>query len=323
MLKRWVPASLIPVAMVLALAGGAVLAFGGGDDQNQSDRLERAADILGIELTDLQAAHDQAKREIQDAKIARIVEQLVATHVIDQEEADSFNVWIAARPDSADEEMFARITSSLFGSSGAGMAKFKLHVAPRDKDHGLNDRMAEILGIDPQDLADALQDSAQELAAMDRLARLQAVIDELLGNGTITVTEADELRTWVDATPQWLLDLDISARMLPMFGLFSGELGSADWLKQLPFGGKGSPGKGEWGFGLEFIDPEGNFRFGPGKHEIPFDQDRMNELLERFGIQEFGGLEGLLERFRGYGSDMPFEEPVEPTVVPDTAAAAA
>ena len=69
MFKRWVPASFIAMAMALALAGGAVLAVGGGDETRRTDVLERAAQILGIDPTVLRGAHDQARREADDDRI--------------------------------------------------------------------------------------------------------------------------------------------------------------------------------------------------------------------------------------------------------------
>ena len=100
MFKRWIPASLIAVAIALALAGGAVLAFGGGDDGRRSGIFERAAQILGIEPSQLEDAHHQASREIEDEKLAEIVAKLVAGGVIEQGQADSFLAWMADRPDS-------------------------------------------------------------------------------------------------------------------------------------------------------------------------------------------------------------------------------
>ena len=111
MFKRWIPASFIAVAMALALAGGAVLAVGSNHGPRNSGVLERAAEILGIDVTDLQDARAQAQREADDARISAIVTGLVDTEVIDQSEADSFTTWLADRPDVADEAMFSKLTS--------------------------------------------------------------------------------------------------------------------------------------------------------------------------------------------------------------------
>jgi DNA-binding HxlR family transcriptional regulator len=58
-------------------------------------------------------------------------------------------------------------------------------------------RVAEILGIDQQKLEDALKQARPESAKENLDARLQ----ELITNGTLTQQQADELKTWLNARP--------------------------------------------------------------------------------------------------------------------------
>jgi uncharacterized tellurite resistance protein B-like protein len=58
-------------------------------------------------------------------------------------------------------------------------------------------RVAEILGIDQQKLEDALKQARPESAKENLDARLQ----ELIANGTLTQQQADELKTWLNARP--------------------------------------------------------------------------------------------------------------------------
>ena len=51
MFKRWIPARFIAVAIALALAGGAMLAVGSNHGPRNAGVLERAAEILGIDVT--------------------------------------------------------------------------------------------------------------------------------------------------------------------------------------------------------------------------------------------------------------------------------
>ena len=329
MLKRWVPASFVAVAMALALAGGAALAFGGGNDSHRTDVFERAAEILGISSSELQSAHDQAKREEQDAQLATIVEQLVAGEVIDQAEADSFTAWIADRPDAANEALFSQLTGSVFGPTPFGGKKIKIHRFPHEGSDKHTDRMAEILGIDPLSLADALKDGETDLAETTRLERVHAAIDDLLENAAITAADATELHSWVDATPQWLLDLDVSERMLKGFGLFSDKRGEMDWLKRLPFG-PDHFGKGDGDFRFEFRGPEGHFEFGPDDKDFPFGEHGLKDLFEQFDLEKFedrenlDDLKGLFDRFEGFRYfEHPFELPEEPTETPDSEATSA
>lgn len=329
MLKRWVPASFIAIAMALALAGGAVLAVGHGSGLDRTDVFERAAVILGVESADLQAAHDQARREALDARIAGSIDMLVAAEIINQTEADSFTAWVADRPDSADDVLLNQLTSSLTGSPWMmGIGRFQLHnrLAPSAPDE-LTTRMAEILGLNPMDLADALNDGKNEFAELGRLAKLHAVVDSMLEKEIIDSSEAEELHAWIDATPEWLLILDVPSRALPSFGLLEGKFDGSGFLNGLPFGDRNHFGDGDREFRFQFRGPEGTFKFGPEGGDFPFDDERLQELFEGFdlerleglgGFEGLGDLDGLFERFRGHRFFEPHsDELVPPTVTPD------
>ncbi|MEE8046392.1 MAG: hypothetical protein V3T49_06095, partial [Dehalococcoidia bacterium] len=82
---------------------------------------------------------------------------------------------------------------------------------------------------------------------------------------------------------------------------------------------------GEHGFRFEFHGPEGSFRFGPNEHEFPFNDEKFQDLFERFDFERFENLEGLedleglFDRFRDRRFfKPPFGELIEPTEVPDT-----
>ncbi len=337
MFKRWIPASFIAVAMALALAGGAVLAAGGGQDLRKSGVIDRAAGILGVDPTALHDAHDQARREADAERIAALVESLIAKEMITQVEADSFNTWMAGRPDIADYVLFSKLTSSVLGRSGNHAFKLRIDGLGPFGDMSITERMAEILGLDTEELADALESGEADIEASGRLAMAHAVIDELLANDSVSVDEATDLHTWANDAPQWLFDFDQSRIRTPSFGggLFSDRFGKSDWLKRLPNRG-GSFTEREHEFRFEFEGPEGSFRFGPfgpNDHKFPFEDEQFQDLFERFdfeqfenleGLAELDGLEGLFERFRDrehFGP--PFGESIEPTEVPDPTATSA
>ena len=349
MLKRWVPASFIAVAMVLAIAGGAVLAVGGANDSRKTDIFDRAAAILEIEASDLQDAYNQAKWETQDQRLANAIADLVEAEVIDQLEAGSFTEWMAKRPDVANEEIISKLTSSIFSSTGSRhlTQQFELHRHDFGTDSSLTDRIAEILGLDSGELTDALSAGEKQIEALDRLAKIYALIDAMLADETITNDEATKLGDWVDTMPQWLLDLDISSRFLSTIEVFSRDQHGRGLFEGLPFGkdrnrrgllermpfGREHFGDGDGEFRFEFKGPEGHFQFGPGEHDLPFDHEDLDELLEKFdfemfegleGIEEFGGLEGLFEQFEGHEfSNRTFEEILPPTIEPDTSTTSA
>ena len=155
----------------------------------------------------------------------------------------------------------------------------------------------------------------------------------LLADGSISDDEAAALHAWIDDTPQWLLDYDVSPHRLPGTRLFGDGFGFGEHgfrFKRLPFGRHIDPKDGEFDFEFEFRGPEGSFRFGPGDGEFPFDDERFRDLFKRFDLERFEGLEGLdgledfdglFERFRGYRFGPGFH--IEPTETPDTTATSA
>jgi hypothetical protein len=332
MLKRWLPASLIASAMALALAGGAVLAFDGGSGSHQEDIFERAAAILGIESADLQRAHDQALREAQDEKLTKIVDQLLAQEIIDQSEADSFTSWLSARPESADDALISKLTSTFSGATLIGIPRLEIRKSSFHQNGHLTDRMAEILGLDPEVLADALETGKTELAALNKLAVLHVVIDDMLEDGSIDNVEADELHAWIDDTPQWLLDLDMQSRLFSAGSLFERHFGN-DMLKPFPFGDRDRLfGENAPRFRFEYRGPDGTFSFGPDSERFPFEGKGLEGLLERFEgapfehLEELESLEDLFEGFRKHHFFGPrLEELIPPTpaVNPDPSATSA
>jgi polyhydroxyalkanoate synthesis regulator phasin len=350
MFRRWVPISFIAVAIALALAGGAVLAAGGGDDSRRSDIFERAGQILGIGASELEDAHAQAKRELSDERITAAIEKLVESGLIEQAEADSFAAWMADRPASADDSLFSSLISSAFSLRSLRPILTQLTLPGLGLRPGgdVIERMAEILGLDAQILTDALESGATDSDTSDRPAAMHKVIDDLLESGSITPDEATELNAWVDDIPRWLLDTELSSRLLPTLGLRGGLFGNdgpfghdgrfgREFKFGLPFGREHLE-RGDREFRFEFRGPEGTFRFGPGDFkqgeltlpfgDDPFSDGSLQEFLDGFDFQHFGGIEGLeglkdiedlLERFRdSRGHGFPVPPPVDPDSVEET-----
>ena len=63
---------------------------------------------------------------------------------------------------------------------------------------GIQERAAEILGVEASDLQDALSQAHQE--AVD--AKIEAIIDTAVEDGDITESEATEIRDWLDDRPE-------------------------------------------------------------------------------------------------------------------------
>ncbi len=65
---------------------------------------------------------------------------------------------------------------------------------------GIRDRVAEILGIAPEELEDAVQQAREEHSDAKLAERLATAVEE----GVITQDEADEMVAWLDAMPEAL-----------------------------------------------------------------------------------------------------------------------
>lgn len=87
---------------VFALGGAAVASaaggFGGGG--GSSERLDRVAEILGIESSELESALQQARGEAAAERMAERLAQAVEDEVLTQEEADAIQAWFDGKPEA-------------------------------------------------------------------------------------------------------------------------------------------------------------------------------------------------------------------------------
>jgi hypothetical protein len=112
--KVIVVALVAAVVLVGSLAGLAVAQTGTGDTGQSKTLLERVASILGIDQQKLQDAVNQAQREMRDEALNSYLKNLVDQGKITQGQADQYNSWWQARPDTLLPGPFGRD----FGSRG-------------------------------------------------------------------------------------------------------------------------------------------------------------------------------------------------------------
>lgn len=117
--KVIVVALVAAVVLVGSLAGLAVAQTGTGDTGQSKTLLERVASILGIDQQKLQDAVNQAQREMRDEALNSYLKNLVDQGKITQEQADQYNSWWQARPDTLLPGSFGRG----FGPRGFGGGK--------------------------------------------------------------------------------------------------------------------------------------------------------------------------------------------------------
>jgi competence protein ComGC len=67
--------------------------------ENRDNLMARAADILGIDVTDLENAFKQAQSELRQSALDTRLQELVNQGAWTQQQADAYKAWIKARPD--------------------------------------------------------------------------------------------------------------------------------------------------------------------------------------------------------------------------------
>src|SRR4030065_1275108 len=82
-------------------------------------------------------------------------------------------------------------------SSAPAIAMAQGNEAP-ERRGALIAQVAEILGIDQQELENALKQAQMEL----RQETLDARLQELIAEGTLTQEQANELKAWMEAKPE-------------------------------------------------------------------------------------------------------------------------
>lgn len=282
---RFLPAALIAVVIALIAVGGAALALGidGSNSKNTDDLLDRAANELGVAPQALKDAHAQARSELTTERQQEILANLVESEVITQEQSDKASAWLDQKPDAVDKLMRPELL--------IGMAGHASRVVVFDSPFGLNSpvpgegvtgKMAEILGIDPEALENALGNARKGQVEDSRTEAINNLIAELVADGEITQVEGDEIKIWLDAMPEWLGDDGLLFRIFShgFDAPFGGPFGRLE-LEGIPFLHEFGDGPffqhpGEDGFRFErdgtlpfLFGPEGEFEFPEFKSRTP------------------------------------------------------
>lgn len=99
---RWLAAGLLMGILAVGIMGGTVLAHTNGEDGGTPIQsvASRVAGILGLAETDVQDAINQARTEMQNDILLRMLDHKVEQGLITQEQADEYLDWYQARPES-------------------------------------------------------------------------------------------------------------------------------------------------------------------------------------------------------------------------------
>jgi hypothetical protein len=188
----------------------------------------------------------------------------------------------------------------------AGVGFASAH-GPGDSGEGrdeVQNRVAEILGIDVTDLGDALQQAREE----HRTAEMDARLDQAVVDGTITQEEADEIRDWLDARPEVLEGLK-GAKGHGGSGGGGLEARLAELVED------GTITQAEADAALEWSEdrPEAMSEIRPDKGEREGRRGRGHDRSQgrRFELRVAPGADGEIGRFGGFLFQLPpgFEAP--------------
>ena len=129
--KKFIIPLVAAVALTGILAGSAFAQEGDGVDSPPGGTLiERLAEKLGIEQSELEAAFAEVRNEMRDEFQSRRLEELVEQGKLTQEEADQFKEWWQAKPEIGLGGFGARLggpgghLGTTFGPRGQGGAGF-------------------------------------------------------------------------------------------------------------------------------------------------------------------------------------------------------
>lgn len=229
---KWIITGMAAGLLALTVAGGAVLANGGGGSGDPDPVAVRSAEILDVDAQAMADAMDQVAGQMQADYVEEVLAQAVADGDITEERAEE----IRAEVESGDWLGFDQLPSEISDDTcGWSVSGFEL-VETSDQEY--YDRIASRLDLESEAVAEALIQAYDELpsdgdhwpwdiddashpvvvsasetlgvsaqalfTAMDQVdaAMLAEQVDEVLtkavADGAITDGEADEIRAQVE-----------------------------------------------------------------------------------------------------------------------------
>jgi len=186
--------------------------------QRQGALITKVAEILGIDQQNLEDAIKQAQDELPKLNPEARLQELVADDTLTQQQADEIKSWLESKPADIpnvpprelkkllDE---GKITQEQLDAFKAWMQerpdmpkirpelrKNRAQNMQENRD-ALLTRVAEILGVDKQELENAFKQAQREL----RENLLDARLQELVNQGAWTQEQADAYKAWLQARP--------------------------------------------------------------------------------------------------------------------------
>lgn len=216
-IKIFLAAGLVAV-MLSASLPFAALAQENAAPQRQGVLITRVAEILGIDQQKLEDAVKQAQGELPKETPEARLSELVANGTLTQQQADEIKAWLESKPADI-PNVPPRELKNLLDEGKITQAQidaFKTWIKARPEMPGIRPellkdraqkiqenrdalltRVADILGIDKQDLENAFTQAQRETRENALDTRLQ----ELVKQGAWTQQQADAYKAWIKARP--------------------------------------------------------------------------------------------------------------------------
>ena len=177
----------------------------------------RVAEILGIDLDELEAAVKQVRIETAREALSARLQELVESGKLTQQQADELETWLNSRPDVPmvpPDKIDEAIENGTITQEQVDALKAWQEARPdipklepqtlkeripeiRENRDVMITRLSDILGIDKDELVSAFQQAQREL----RQSALDTRLQELVSQGAWTQQQADAYKAWLDARP--------------------------------------------------------------------------------------------------------------------------
>lgn len=215
--QKFVLAIVLVAVMLVSSAPAIALAQENETPARRGALIAQVAEILGIDQQELEDALRQAQMELQQENLDSRLEELVADGTLTQEQANELESWINSRPDVPNipaRQLKQALENGTITQEQIDQLKAwfqsrpdvpKIQPKPREERQeniqerrdALNARVAEILGIDEEDLENAFREAQSGFREQALDTRLQ----ELVNQGDWTQQQADAFKSWLEARP--------------------------------------------------------------------------------------------------------------------------
>src|SRR4030042_1138248 len=186
--------------------------------QRQGALLARVSEILGIDQQKLEDALKQARTESAKGNLDAQLQELIDDGTLTRQQADELKAWMESRPSDIPNVRPAelkklldegKITQEQIDAFKAWtqarpdvpkirpeLLKNRVQEIQENRDN-LMAQVADILGIDEEDLENAFEQAQREL----RETALDSRLQELVNEGQWTQQQADAYKAWIKARP--------------------------------------------------------------------------------------------------------------------------